>query len=151
MLYQPDFGEELESWLREEESGECRAKGTQTPMPVLLETPPEVAGESSVKVQSSPHDPGAESYSGTDSEDDPSESVAPPRLGNRPRQEPDRYTEVCSVWSAQETTDRNIPSLLLLVGLLLVIVAMSNLDVVVMTVVAVATSVSMFSPQLMPP
>ncbi len=35
MPYQPDFGEELESWLRDEESGGCRTKGTQTPMPAL--------------------------------------------------------------------------------------------------------------------
>ena len=27
MPYQPDFGEELESWLRDEESGGCRVKG----------------------------------------------------------------------------------------------------------------------------
>ncbi len=36
MPYQPDFGEELESWLQDEESGGCRA--TQTPMPALPET-----------------------------------------------------------------------------------------------------------------
>ncbi len=61
MPYQPDFGEELESWLRDEESGGCRAKGTQTPMPALPETPPEVTDEPSVEVNSSPHDPGPES------------------------------------------------------------------------------------------
>ncbi len=151
MPYQPDFGEELESWLRDEESGGCRAKGTQTPMPVLPETPPEVTGEPSTEVQSSPHDPGPESYPGTDSENEPSESVAPPRRGSRPRQEPDRYTEVHSVRTVQETADSLIPSLLLLVPLLLVVVAMSNPDVAVMAVVAVATSVSMFSPQLLLP
>ncbi len=141
MLHQPNFGEELESWLRDEESGGCRAKGTQIPMPALPETPPEVAGEPSIKVHSSPHDPGPESYSGTDSEDEPSESFASPRHGNRPRQEPDRYTEVHSVWSVRETADSIIPSLLLLLGLLLVVVAMSNPDMAVMTVVAVAASV----------
>ncbi len=83
MPYQPDFGEEVESWLRDEDSGGCRAKGTQTPAPVLPETPPEVTGEPSAEVPSSPHDPGPESYSGTDSENGPSESVAPPRRGNR--------------------------------------------------------------------
>ncbi len=39
MPYQPDFGEELESWLRDEESGGCRAKGTQTPMHYLKPLP----------------------------------------------------------------------------------------------------------------
>ncbi len=150
MPYQPDFGEELKSWLRDEESGGCRAKGTQTPMPVLPETSPEVAGKTT-EVHSSPHDPGPESYSGTDSEDKPSESVAPPRRGNRPCQEQDRYPERRSVRSVRETTDGLIPSLLLLVGLLLVVIAMSNPDMVVMAVVAVAANVSMFSPQLMPP
>ncbi len=151
MPYQPDFGEELESWLREEESGGCRAKGTQTPMPVPSETRPEVTGEPSTKVPSSPYDPGPESYPVTDSENEPSESVAPPRRGSRPRQEPDHYTEVRSVWFARETADNLIPSLLLLVALLLVVVTMSNPDVAVMAAVAVATSVSMFSPQLLPP
>ena len=151
MPYQPDFGEELESWLRDEESGGCRAKITQTPMPVPPETPPEVAGRPSVEVQSSPHDPGPESYPGTDSENEPSESVAPPRRGSRPRQEPDRYTEVRSVWSVRETAGSLIPSILLHVALLLVVVAMSNPGVAVMTVVAAAVSVSMFSPQLLPP
>ncbi len=60
MPYQPDFGEELESWLRGEESGGCRGKGTQTPMPVLAETPIEVVDEPSIEVQSSIHDPGPE-------------------------------------------------------------------------------------------
>ncbi len=99
----------------------------------------------------SPHDPGPESYAFADSEDEPSVSVTLPRQGNRSRQEPDWYTEVHSVRSARGTTDSLIPSLLLLVGLLLLAVAMSNPDVAVMTVVAVAASVSMFSPQLMPP
>ncbi len=99
MPYQPDFGEELESWLRDEESGGCRAKGTQTPMPVPSETSPEVTREPSNEVLSSPHDPGPESYPSTDSESKPSESVAPPRRGSRPRQEPDRYTEVRCVRS----------------------------------------------------
>ncbi len=151
MPYQPDFGEELESWLWDEDSGGCRAKGTQTPMPALPETSPEVAGGPSIEVHSIPHDPGLKSYSGTHSEDEPSESVAPSRCGNRPRQEPDWYTEVRSVRYARWTTDSLIPSLLLLVGLLLVVAAMSNPDMAVLTVVAGATSVSIFSPQLMPP
>ncbi len=120
-------------------------------MHVPSETSPEVAGEPSVEVHSSPHDPGPESYPRTDSEDRPSESVAPPRRGNRPRQEPDRYIKVRSVRSTRETADSLIPSLLLLVALLLVVVATPNPDVAVMTVVAVAASVSMFSPQLLPP
>ncbi len=153
MPYQPDYGEELESWLRDEDSGGCRAKGTQPPMPVLPETPPGVIGEPSTEVPSSPYDPGPGSYPGTDSENEPSESVVPPRRGSRPRKEPDRYTEVRNVWSARETADSLIPSLLLLVALLLVVVAtcMSNPGVVVMAVVAVARSVRMFSPQLLPP
>ncbi len=53
--------------------------------------------------------------------------------------------------SVQESTDGLIPSILLLVGLLLVVVAMPNPDLELMAVVAVAASVSMFSPQLMPP
>ncbi len=120
-------------------------------MPVLPETSLEVADEPSTEVPSSPHDPSPESYPGTDSEDEPSESIAPPRRGSRPRQEPDHYTEVCSVRSARETADSLIPSLLLLVALLLVVVAMSNLDVAVMAVVTLAASVSMFSPKLLPP
>ncbi len=70
--------------------------------------------------------------------------------GNRPHQEPDEYTEVRNVRFARDTTDSLVPSLLLLVGLLLVVVAMSNPDVAVMTVVSVVASVSMFPPQLMP-
>ena len=56
-----------------------------------------------------------------------------------------------SVRSARETADSLILSLLLLVALLLVVVAMSNRDMAVMTVVGVAASVSIFSLQLMPP
>ncbi len=69
MPYQPDFGEELESWLQDEELGGCRAKGIQTPMLPLPGTSPGVVDEPSNEVHSSPHDPGPESYSGTDSED----------------------------------------------------------------------------------
>ncbi len=151
LSYQPDFGQELESWIPGEESGRYRAKGSQTPMPALPETSPGVVNGPSIEVHSSPHDTVPESYSGTDSEYEPSVSVGPPRCSNRPRQEPDQYTEVCSVRSARGTTDNLVPSLRLLVGLLLVAVAMSNPDLAVMTVAAVAVSVSMFSPQLMPP
>ena len=95
MPYQPDFGEELESWLQDEESGGCRAKG---PMPALPETSPGVVDEPSIEVNTSPRDPGPQSYSGTDSEDESSVSVAPPRRGRRQHQEPDQYTEVeCTV------------------------------------------------------
>ncbi len=41
MPYQADFGEELDSWLQDEDSGGHRVKGTQTPMPV----PPEASSE----------------------------------------------------------------------------------------------------------
>ena len=68
-----------------------------------------------------------------------------------PVTEPDRYTEVRSVRSVRETADSLIPSLLILVAFLLVVVTMSNPDVALMAVVAVAASVSMFSPQLMLP
>ena len=58
MPYQADFGEELESWLQDEESGGHRVKGTQTPTPVLPETSPEVADKPSNEVTNRPFDPG---------------------------------------------------------------------------------------------
>ena len=82
----------------------------------------------------------------------PSESAASPRRSQRPRQEPDRYTEVRSVRSAVSATDSLGPSLLLLVAVLLVVATVLNPDVAVIAVVAVAAVVSMLlSPQLMLP
>ncbi len=60
MPYQADFGEELESWLQDEESGGRRVKGTQTPAPVLLEASPGVADRPSNEVTDQPFDPGPE-------------------------------------------------------------------------------------------
>ncbi len=101
--------------------------------------------------QPGPFEPGPHDGYGTDMEgESSSESAAPPRHSQRPRQEPDRYTEVWSVWSAVSTTDSLGPSLLFLVGMLLVVVVVLNPDMAVMAVVAVAAVVSMFfSPQLM--
>ena len=128
-------------------------KGTQNPSPVLLETSPGAADEPSNKVTDWPFDSGPEDGYGEDMEDETfSESAAPPRHSQRPRQEPDRYTEACIVRSAVCTTDSLGPSLLFLVGMLLVVVVVLNPDVAVLAVVAVAAVVSMFlSPQLMPP
>ncbi len=153
MPYQADFGEELESWLQNEDSGGHRVKGTQTPTPVPTEASPGVTDGPSNEVTDRPFDPGLEDGYGADIEGESlSESAAPPRRSQRPRQEPDRYTEVWSVRSVVSTTDSLGPSLLFLVGVLLVVVVVLNPDVAVMAVVAVAAVVSMFfSPQLMLP
>ena len=60
--YQVVFGEELgwESWLRNEESGGYRVKGTHTPTPVLPKASPEVADGPSNEVTDWPFDPGHE-------------------------------------------------------------------------------------------
>ncbi len=98
MPYQADFGEALESWLQDEESGERRAKGTQTSMPAPAETSPELVDGPSSEVADHPFDPGPEDGPGNNTEDEsPSVSANPPRHSHRPRQEPDRYTEVRSV------------------------------------------------------
>ena len=145
MPYQADFGEELESWLKDEDSGGHRVKGTQTPMPVPSEAPPVVTDGPSNEVTDRPFDLGLEDSYGADMEgDSPSESAAPPRRSQRPHQEPDRYTEVRSVRSAASTTDSLGPSLLFLVGVLLVVAVVLNPDVAVIAVVAVAAVVSIF-------
>ncbi len=119
MPYQADVGEELESWLQDEESGGHRFKGTQTPMPVLSETSPGLADRPSNEVTDRPFDPDPEDGYGTDMEgESSSESVATPRHSQRARQEPDQYSEVQSVWSAASTTDSLGPGLLFLVGML---------------------------------
>ncbi len=153
MPYQADFREELESWLQDEDSGGHRVKGTQTPMPVSSEAPPGVADGPSNEVRDRPFDPRPEDGYGADMEgESPSEATAPPQRSQRPRQEPDWYTEVRSVRSAVNTTDSLGPNLLFLVGMLLVVVVVLNPDMAVMAVVAVAAVVSMFfSPQLMLP
>ncbi len=147
----PYQGEELESWLHDEESGGHRVKGTQTPAPVLSVASPGVADGPSNEVTDRPFDPGPEDGYGTNvGGENPSESAAPPRHSQRPRQEPERYTEERSVQSTVSPTDSLGPSLLFLVGMLLVVVVVLNPDVVVMAEVAVAAVVSMFfSPQLM--
>ncbi len=50
-------------------------------------------------------------------------------VAKRPRQEPDRYTEVRSVWSVVSTAHSLCPSLLFPVGVLLVVVVVLNPDV----------------------
>ena len=117
------------------------------------EASPGVTDGPSNEVTDRPFDPGPKDGYGADIQGEgPSESAAPPRRSQQPRQEPDRYTEVRSVQSAESTTDRLGPSLLFLVGMLLVVVVVLNPDVAVMAVVAVAAVVSMFfSPQLMLP
>ncbi len=119
MPYQAEFGEELESWLQDEESGGHRVKGTQTPMPVPSEASPGVADGLSNEVTDRPFDLGLEDSYGADIEGESlSESAAPPRRSQRPCQEPDWYTEVQSVRSVVSTTDSLGPSLLFLVGML---------------------------------
>ncbi len=153
MPYQADFGEELESWLQDEDSDGHRVKGTQTPTPVPPEASPEVTDGPSNEVTDLPLDPGPEDSYGADIEGESlCESAASPRRSQRQRQEPDRYTEVRSVWSAESTTDSLGPSLLFLVGMLLVAIVVLNPDMAVMAVVAVAAVVRMFFfPQLMLP
>ncbi len=127
MPYQADFGEELESWLQDEDSGRRRVKGTQTPAPVPPEASPVVTDRPSNEVTDRPFDPGLEASYGADTEGESfSESAAPPRRSQRSRQEPDRYTEVRSVRSAGSATDSLGPGLLLLVGVLLVVVIAPN-------------------------
>ena len=90
MPYQADFREELESWLRDEELGECRAKGTQNSMPMSAETSPESVDRPSPGVAGHPFDPSPEDGIGNDAEDEsPSVSANPSRCSHRPRQEPD--------------------------------------------------------------
>ena len=153
MPYQTNFGEELESWLQDEESGGRRVKGTQTPTTVHSEASPGLTDGPSNEVTDRPFDLGLEDGYGADVEgESPSESAAPPRRSQRPCQEPDWYAKVRSVRSAVNTTDSLGPSLLFLVGMLLVVVVVLNPDVAVMAVVAVAAVGSMFfSPQLMLP
>ncbi len=77
MPYQADFGEELKSWLQDEESGRHRAKGTQTAAPVPSEASPGVADGPSYEVTDRPFNPGPEDGYGPDIESS-SESAAPP-------------------------------------------------------------------------
>ncbi len=120
---------------------------------MLPEASPELVDRPSSRVTDHPVDSGPEDGYGADMEgESSSESAASPRRSQRPCQEPDRYTDVQSVRSAMSTTDSLGPSLLFLVGMLLVVFVVLNPDVAVMAAVAVTASVSMlFSPQLMLP
>ncbi len=156
MPYQADSGEELESWLQDEESGERRAKGTQTSTPASAETSPGLVDRPSSGVADCPFDPGPEDGTGNDAEDEsPSVSANSPRRSHRPRQEPDRYTEVRSVRSVPSATNSLVPSLLSLVGFLLVVTVIPSPDVAVQTAMVTAAGVSVvcmsFSPQLKVP
>ncbi len=82
MPYQADFGEELRSWLQDEESGGHSVLVIQTSTPVPSETSPELATGSSASVEDSPHDPGPESCDGTDVEDE-SLTVSGPRCSQQ--------------------------------------------------------------------
>ncbi len=148
-----NFGDELKSWLQDEELGGQRVKGTQTPAPVPSETSPGLVDRPSSEVTDHPFDPGPEDGYGTDMEGESfSESAASPKRSQQQCQEPGWYTEVRSVRSAVSTTDSLGPSLLFMVGMLLVVVVVLNPEVAVMAVVAVAASISMFFfPQLMLP
>ncbi len=153
MPYQADFREKLESWLQDEESGGHRVYRTQTSTPVLPQTSPGLADRPFNEGADRPFDPGPEDGYSADMEDEnSSESAASPRHSQWQHQEPDLYTETQSVWSAMRTIDSLGPSLLFLVGMLLVVVVVLKRDVAVMAVVAIAAVVSVFLyPQLMLP
>ena len=91
-------------------------------------------------VSDSPHDPSPNGCSGSELEDEqPATSTGVQRHSQRSRQQSDRYAAVCSIGDGSQMASNWIPSLLILVGLLLVVVMAPQMDTAMATCLVLLT------------